>query len=333
MIDQDAPPLSSTEIRARLQSRIGKTRRFFPTHLAIETINACNADCVMCPYSSMTRKKGIMSMEDHERLLQRVRDWGAPIREISHAGMGDPLLDKRLEEKIIREKEVFPDAAIYVYTNGGLLGPERAERLLRSGVSLISFSINGFRKDTYERVMRIPRDATYRNVEALIERRNALASPVRIQASLVKTALCSLEEVEEWRAYWADRVESLVLPAWISWGDFFDKEDRQNTDTLSRRLAEQVPCPYIWKTLMVDQSGIVKMCCEDYDTSLPQGNALTDPLDDIFNSPVMQRQRSDQLRGDFDTPAMCRNCVETGAAARDFWALARLAPRDPVGPP
>jgi len=35
---------------------------------------------------------------------------GAPISIISHAGMGEPLTDRAIHDKIAYEKGVFPDA-------------------------------------------------------------------------------------------------------------------------------------------------------------------------------------------------------------------------------
>ena len=137
----------SPEIDAKVRSAIGNTECFMPTQLAIETVRACNAKCIMCPSTTMKRPKGVMQTEVHETILRKISQWGAPISLITHAGIGEPLLDKMLEERIRREKEVFPEAQIIVYTNGGLLDEERARKLIESGVNTVSFSINGFRKE------------------------------------------------------------------------------------------------------------------------------------------------------------------------------------------
>jgi hypothetical protein len=56
------------------------------------------------------------------------------------------------------------------------------------------------------------------------------------------------------------------------------------------------------------------------------GNLLSQDPDEIFNSPRMQKQRDDQINGDFGTPEICRNCVETHDTAKRFWQGAQLVP-------
>lgn len=296
-------------IHSELKAMIGDKRCFMPTHLAIETVSICNADCIMCPSSVMKREKATMTPEVHQTILRKINDWGAPISLITHAGIGEPLLDKMLEERIQQEKQVFPDAQVIVYTNGSLLNEERALKLLHSGVDTVSFSINGFRNDTYEAVMKLSRDNTYRNVERFLQIKQRVNSNTNVCVSLVQTDLCAQEEVGEFRDYWKNRPVQVITPPWISWGNHFKHSFRQN----------QLPCFYIWKTMMIDQDGTVKMCCEDYDSQYPLGNILTQNPSDIFNSERMQNQRTNQLNGNFSWPDICQNCIESFQPAKDFW--------------
>jgi len=239
-----------------------------------------------------------------------------------HAGLGEPLLDRQLEERIKFEKQYFPKAQVIVYTNGGLLHKERALRLLESGVDVISISINGFRKETYEAVMKIPRDITYRNAEQLIDIKQKIGAPVDIHVSLVKTDLCSFEEVEEFKQFWSQKHVAVLTPPWISWGNLFEHPIKN----------QQFPCCYIWKVMMFDYDGTVKMCCEDYDSQFPMGNIMTDNPSEIFNSPRMQRQRSNQLNGNFSEPVICNNCIETYESAQDFWKTVQIISIDKKDP-
>ena len=44
----------------------------YPRQLAIETVNHCNAECVMCPYPQMKRHKGTMSEEVHRLIIDKI---------------------------------------------------------------------------------------------------------------------------------------------------------------------------------------------------------------------------------------------------------------------
>ncbi|HBG78598.1 MAG TPA: hypothetical protein DDW84_07135 [Phycisphaerales bacterium] len=294
---------------AKIRAVIGDNRCFMPTQLAIETVRACNAKCIMCPSTVMQRPKGFMRKEVHETILSKISRWGAPISLITHAGVGEPLLDKMLEERIKHEKEVFPNAQINVYTNGGLLDEERALKLIASGVDVVSFSVNGFHKETYEAVMKIPRDTTYENVERFCRLKKQMGSNVGICVSLIKTDLCSQQEIEEYKQYWNTKNVKVLTPPWISWGNFFEHSVS----------GHKLPCFFIWKSMVFDYDGTVKRCCEDYDSQYPMGNIMTQEPSEIFNSPRMQQQRNDQLSGIFTYPDICKNCIETFEPAKDFW--------------
>lgn len=308
------------DIRAQIRQSLGETRRFLPTHLALETSNACNARCVMCPQAQQTRPKGLLKEEDHRRILERIADWGAPIRLITHAGMGDPLTDKNLESRFKLEKSYFPEAQIIVYSNAGLLSEDRARRLLDSPLDMLSISLNALDPDSYEKIMGLPHAVTTANVENFLRLRDECASKTKVAVSLVPTPYCSTEEARRFKDYWQSRVDDVVLPPWIGWGGWLSDQGAQE------EIIEPLPCSYLWKTLMVDYDGTVKMCCEDYDSRYPLGNLLTDAPEAIFNSERMIRQREAHLSGDFSKPDICRNCAESGDAALDFWRSADLVP-------
>ena len=176
-------------------------------------------------------------------------------------------------------------------------------------MDVVSVSINGFRKETYEAVMKLPRDNTYRNVERFLEIKQKTSANIRLQVSLIKTDLCAIEEVEEFKQYWRAKQVQVIIPPWISWGGLLEHSMRK----------EQIPCFYIWKVMMIDHDGTVKLCCEDYDTCYPLGNLMTQSPNEIFNSLRMQQQRGNQLDGNFSRPEICKNCIETFESAREFW--------------
>jgi radical SAM protein with 4Fe4S-binding SPASM domain len=257
----------------------------------------------------MKRPKGVMKPEVHRSIMDKVKTWGAPIALITHAGLGEPLLDSGLEQKIVREKKAFPTARVFVYTNGSLLNENRARALIESGLDVLSVSINGFRKETYESVMKLSREKTYQNVETFLSLNRSLDNPVEVNISLIKTDFCSSTELQEFTGYWSGKVNCVVTPPWISWGNHF-------THTIKGR---QFPCAYIFSVLMIDWDGTVKRCCEDYDTRYPLGNILQTSPAESFNSPSMQQQRAEQLKGIFEHPEICMSCVETFDVAKDFW--------------
>lgn len=313
----ELPVVSDSFVRWRIRKQFesGRARGFMPRQLAIEPVSYCQADCVMCPYSSMTRPKGIMSATVHRAIVDRVREWGAPISSITHAGLGEPLIDKGLADKVRFEKAAFPAAEVTVFTNAGLLDGRRGRELLDAGLDRLSISLNAIRKETYEAVMKIPFEPTMRNLEGFLELNRAAGHPVELHVSLIPTEHHTREEIEAFREHWTGKADAVVIPPWISWGGFLTHSQNET----------RWPCRYIWEVLQVDWDGTVKMCCEDFNTEFPLGNLSNETPGEVFNSDRLRQQRAAQVDGDFQAPRICKDCVETHRVAREFWKTARLA--------
>uniref|UniRef100_I2Q7L7 Putative Fe-S oxidoreductase n=1 Tax=Desulfovibrio sp. U5L TaxID=596152 RepID=I2Q7L7_9BACT len=300
-----------SEAAAMALGRLEAGADVLPTQLALETVNRCNARCRMCPGSSLTRPRGSMDRERHRLIVDRVAAWGPPITCVSHAGMGEPLLDRDLAEKISYEKQTFPKADVVVYTNGTLLDERRGEELIACGADMVSVSLNAFDPAVYTAITGLDRDRTYARVEEFFARARSAGGTTRTQVSLVPSPHSPLPDRKAFIAYWTDRGVSVAVPPLIHWG----------AGQAGNGPEGPVACLYLWKVLMVDWDGTVKPCCEDYDSSLVLGRLPQDDPRVVFNSPVMRCLRQRHLQGDFSRPAMCAACAETGSPARDYWSL------------
>ena len=288
----------------------------YPRQLAIETVNHCNAECVMCPYPQMKRHKGTMSEEVHRLIIDKIAVWNAPIETISHAGMGEPLLDKKIEQKIIYEKQIFTNAKVAIYSNVSVLNEKRAGQILESGVDILSVSLNGYSKEVYESVMKLPFERTQRNLHRFIKMNNERGHPIQINVSLIPTKHHSKKEIENFCSYWDGKVDGVIVPPYIGWGGYFDLGVRK----------EQYPCRYIFEVLQIDWDGTVAMCCEDYETKYPLGNLKEQEPQEVFNSPTLQEQRRRMVDGDFALPPICVDCIESHEVARQYWKHAEVLP-------
>ena len=140
------PAVDEKRLHRRIlrEYRKSEAHGVLPRQLAIETVNHCNAACVMCPYPTLERQKGFMTPEAHKVIVDKVAEWGAPIELITHAGMGEPLLDKTLVDKIVYEKSVFPKARVAVYSNVSPLDEKYANKLFDAGLDILSVSLNAW---------------------------------------------------------------------------------------------------------------------------------------------------------------------------------------------
>lgn len=289
------------------------SQKYYPSQLAIEPVHGCNAHCIMCPQKNALRPKGILKTAHLSLMLEKIRQWGAPISLITHAGLGEPLLDKELEQKILRDKAIFPHAKVIVYSNGALLTLERARSLLESGVDVLSFSLNALHATTYHHITGLNREVTYTNILNLLELRERLRAFTQVNVSCIPIAELTEQEQEEFKNFWRGKVNGVVVPPVINWGGDWGAVEKSTT--------KRLPCNFIFSVLMVDWDGTVKRCCEDYDSKYPMGNLLNQDPSEIFNSIMMTEQRKSQIQDNFFMPPICRYCVETfEEVAGPFWS-------------
>ena len=109
--------------------------------LQIETCTICNAKCNFCPYPTKVRDKTIMPMALFKKIIDEAATTAHRFDVVILSGIGEPLLDKLLDERVAYVKKNLPKARITIFNNGSLLYPERFETLKRLGVEdFVKFS-------------------------------------------------------------------------------------------------------------------------------------------------------------------------------------------------
>ena len=116
--------------------------------VTIEPSNVCNSACLMCPYPKMTRPKEVMSMELFKRIVDDCVQNG--ISKFNLNFYNEPFLDPMIFERIeyLKSKNV----RIQLFSNGSVLDDNKIDRIIESGLNDIRFSIDGVKKETYEKI-------------------------------------------------------------------------------------------------------------------------------------------------------------------------------------
>ena len=118
--------------------------------LIVETVGFCNLKCKMCPTTSYTIGKNLMSDSIFRKVLDSIKN--QCLEPIDLTGWGEPLLDPKLEERIVHIKQAKHTTCVGFTTNGTLFHKERVASILNSGVDWISISFDGASKEGYERI-------------------------------------------------------------------------------------------------------------------------------------------------------------------------------------
>jgi hypothetical protein len=265
----------------------------FPSLVRIETTNACNARCAICPHHVMRRP--VRQMDD--ALFTRVVDECARggCRQIHLHNIGEPLLDPRLAERIryVKQRGI---RRVKIFSNGALLDESWARRLIEAGLDEIKISFDGGTREQFER-LRPPLDfdRVLENVCRLVTLRNQLGSRLRVLATCATTG---------------DRRETARILRPVVDGLLFSKvHNWAGTDPLGPRRSVRKPCLRLWRTLTVLAGGEVSLCCLDYN-----GRHLLGRIDGhttietVWRSPAYAAVRRRHIEARQDDLPLCRGC-------------------------
>ncbi len=177
-----------------------------PSYIQIEPVGQCNLRCEMCPiqFRSDGPPNGplaFMSWETFTSLLEGFPD----LQKLHLQGLGEPMMHPRFFDMVTYAAQ----RGIQVTTNSNLtlLNPARTERLVRSGLETMFFSIDGSTPETYERIRKRARfGRVVENVERLLETRRRLGSTspgLRIVMVIMRQNLHELPELVRMAHGWS----------------------------------------------------------------------------------------------------------------------------------
>ena len=78
----------------------------FPSYIEIETVNACNARCPMCTINDWERNYPIMKDDVFNKISDELIENKNYLKRISLYRDGEPLIDKKLAQRINKFKLV-----------------------------------------------------------------------------------------------------------------------------------------------------------------------------------------------------------------------------------
>jgi radical SAM protein with 4Fe4S-binding SPASM domain len=272
-----------------------------PVEFIVETTAKCNIYCPMCPRETFKQPNEDMNDAVYDAFLDQARGTAESAMLI---GLGEPLLDRKIFERITRCRHDHISALIS--TNGTLLHERAAARLLDTGVDHVTLSFDGATKEAFEFYRKGARFEKVRDNFvrfARLKHERGSRTFISVQMILMEK---TRSQVREFMSFWekVPGVDEVRVKA-------------DETDVLERKrhLASngKWPCHYLWRGAMyIKHNGDVYPCCQSYALGGgPVGNLLEQPLVQIWNNAEMQRMRQlhvTKRAGEID---ICRRCCTT----------------------
>ncbi len=286
-----------------------KGEKLIPSRIVVETVFGCNAKCSMCLIDHPTeRAKGVMSIENFKSLVDALTPYRDHITKFDLFGLGEPLLDKYLIERIIYLKDrKFTGLALS--TNAHLLNDAWQTGLLETGIETILFSIDGILKETHEAVRpRVNYDRILKNVIGMIEKRDSGNFNTRFIIRFVHQP-SNTDQWDEYRAFWKSVISKAKGDLILRY-DIHDWSGQVNAEHTMDTPPKTKPCHHLFEKMVILANGKLALCFEDIlEGKYGFGNAFEEDPIELFNSKGLNKLRKVHLAGKKGGHKMCGKCT------------------------
>lgn len=293
-----------------------KFRSKYPVIYNIETTNACNMKCEMCPRTTMmTRKIETMDDSTFKKIIDQLKPftnkewetWQKFVEEkyridrndmsenhfflhiiprvIVLHGYGDPLLDKNMPERV----KMLKDKGIpsYFSCNPANIDVEKNLDMFKNGLGYIKYSIESVDDFLHKKIRGNASNFTesYKKILKLIEEKEKNGYKTIIVITMLNLNMPDQkEEFEKLKKAF----EGLDVYIYLKSQDQQWYENK-NEGTNSIHWLEF--CQFPWSSMTIKSNGESVECVEDFNNEIILGDTKKESLYDIWNG-----QKYDQFR-------------------------------------
>ena len=260
----------------------------FPRRLMIQTHSACNSDCLFCPHSQFREALPQGKMKDSlfREIVQQASQFSERIW-INLFLMNEPLLDRRIVERVELVKRQIPRSVVGIWTNGAALNEELIERLMDSPLDGLGVSLHAHTAESYERITgRSDFDQIRANVVRLARQRLAKGRKdlTMVLRFVGAGHLLEIDERMDLVEFWAEhdvRLDILV-------------GHNSRAGLVTSRVGVMQPRRWLAgcgdpdggpRQAHILFNGQVVLCCMDYQRSVVLGDLTVESLEQIWNGP------------------------------------------------
>jgi MoaA/NifB/PqqE/SkfB family radical SAM enzyme len=283
-----------------------------PVIFNIETTNACNMSCKMCPRPSlMTRPISTMDIQLFKRIVGQIEphepglisEWishcvehyGVDPFEVSENnfflyvisqaiilhGYGDPLLDKDIAKRV----EMLTDKKIpsYFSCNPVNVNNGRVKDCIHAGLGYIKYSVESTDDATFKSV-RGERSDFNKSLDNIMDTL-AIANKTQIVVTMLDLNRNNqVDDFEKLREMFKGTNAYVYLKSQDQ--QWFDGSMQQN-----KSIHWSEPCKFPWSSMTINADGRVVSCVEDYNGEMVLGDAKLQTLKAIWHGPLYDQFR------------------------------------------
>lgn len=273
-----------------------------PLRLWVEPTSFCTLQCVMCPNKDLTtEERGFMELDLFRKIIDEA---SAFVFDVHLHHRGETLLHPRFFE--MAQYAAAAGVKTKLHTNATVLDEEKSRRLIESGLDRLSFSFDGYDKDSYEKI-RVGGEfeKTVGNIIRFLETKKAL------RFKKPETVLEIIDFPEIYRGIAKSRkkafldgfrglsLDKVIIKEMHNWAGETGPSQTQ---------ARFSPCTFLWQALVVLWDGAVLPCTQDFHGYYILGNVKDSSLAQIWNNEKTVSLREKMVRGDIVGLETCSRC-------------------------
>jgi MoaA/NifB/PqqE/SkfB family radical SAM enzyme len=308
-------------VQSNFDEREGKTRvESYPIKLTIEATNICNLRCPACFTGSgqIGRRRGHLSLELYRRVMAEL---GPTLFEVEFYNWGEPLLGKHIFEMV--EEAHAAGTSTTISTNFSFpFDDASAERLVRSGLTVLGVSIDGARQETYQQYrVRGNLVQVLENCRRVSDAKRRLGAVFPILIWAFHVFPHNIEDIEDARRMAAELgMEIAVDKGWVV-GPDWDVDQRFEFFFDKGSPGFPTRCSFLWHQAVINNDGGVSPCCATFYREDDVGRLEENAGDggaknyfDVWNGEKQQLSRSlfhSRDVGEEERKTICHSCEYT----------------------
>lgn len=291
-----------------------------PVIYNIETTNACNMRCEMCPRTTMmTRPIKTVEMDTFKRIIGQIRPfsekkwekWEIFVQQkygiakqdmgenhfflyvipkvlVLH-GYGDPLLDKKMSQRIkLLTMKKIPS---YFSCNPVNIDIAITEEMLSNGLDYIKYSIESVNDTTHKQIRGKVSDFTgsFKKIRYLVSQKKKYGYKTVIVITMLDLARSGQNrEFNQLKRAFAGMDVYIYLKSQ-------DQKWYQAKQFSTNSIHWREFCQFPWSSMTIKSNGEAVECVEDFNNQIILGDVFKDSLYNIWNGEKYRRFRQDHF--------------------------------------
>ena len=291
-----------------------------PVVYNIETTNACNMTCQMCPRTTlMTRPVETMEPGLFEKIINQMKPHNEHLwkkwvdfvkmtyaiypnemnenhfflyiipKVVQLHGYGDPLLDKNMGRYVKYLTDRGFDS--YFSCNPANIDIDRTIEMFANGLTYIKYSVESVKDDMHKELRGSKSDfyKSYNNILDVMAIKKAMGLKTVIVITMLNlNREGQREEFQELQRLFETRDVYVYLK---SEDTQWYRGDKHGT----KSIHWSEPCKHPWMSMTIKSNGEVCQCMEDFNNAIVLGDTHTETLYDIWNGEKYEQLRRDHL--------------------------------------